>query len=513
MRVLFALLAIAIGCAGHDHTHDDHEHDVGEDPRPALSFTDWTETTELFIELRALVVGQDSPCAAHVTKLEGFVAPAEGRVTVTLRGGPNEETFVAEAATQPGIFRPVARPTSAGTRRLIVRIEAAGVVAEHDLGDVTVFASVEAAVEGIPEEPDAAGLITFLKEQQWPIPFATAVVAERSLRPSLRVHGAVRARPDGELVVAAPVAGRLSSLDGAFPHLGDRVEVDALLGVIAPRLEAADLASLELAVRSGELEVGFAQRERERLETLRGEGAVPERRVQDALHAAEEAQASLSAAQRRLGQFRRVQRPGGRGEGTVQLRAPFAGTITAIDAAPGAFVEAGAPLFRITDLERVFIEARVPEVDVPAVATVDAGWFTPEGSEHPIELAPGSLVARGGALDDTSRTLPLAFSFDNTTAHLPIGAFVDVFLATGPARVVTAVPGSAIVDDSGTPVVFVQVEGEAFARRIVRLGAREGDFVEIESGLTTGEHVVTTGAYSVKLAASSGSVPAHGHSH
>jgi multidrug efflux pump subunit AcrA (membrane-fusion protein) len=75
------------------------------------------------------------------------------------------------------------------------------------------------------------------------------------------------------------------------------------------------------------------------------------------------------------------------------------------------------------------------------------------------------------------------------------------------------VPSSAIVDDAGRPIVFVQVEGEAFERRPVTLGAREGDRVQVLAGVKPGEHIVTRGAYLVRLASLSTSVPAHGHVH
>jgi multidrug efflux pump subunit AcrA (membrane-fusion protein) len=75
------------------------------------------------------------------------------------------------------------------------------------------------------------------------------------------------------------------------------------------------------------------------------------------------------------------------------------------------------------------------------------------------------------------------------------------------------VPEAALVDDSGASVVFVQTEGESFERRPVRLGIRDAGYVEVLQGLSAGEHDVARGAWSVKLAASSGAVPAHGHSH
>jgi multidrug efflux pump subunit AcrA (membrane-fusion protein) len=75
------------------------------------------------------------------------------------------------------------------------------------------------------------------------------------------------------------------------------------------------------------------------------------------------------------------------------------------------------------------------------------------------------------------------------------------------------VPAAAIVDDAGRPIVFVQREGETFERRAVTLGTRSGDLVQITDGIRTGDRVVTRGAYLVRLASLSTSVPAHGHVH
>jgi membrane fusion protein, heavy metal efflux system len=78
---------------------------------------------------------------------------------------------------------------------------------------------------------------------------------------------------------------------------------------------------------------------------------------------------------------------------------------------------------------------------------------------------------------------------------------------------VLAIPQTAIVDDAGRKVAYVQLEGEAFERRLVTLGMQSGGWVEVTSGLARGERVVTRGAYEIKLAAASGAVPGHGHAH
>ena len=102
---------------------------------------------------------------------------------------------------------------------------------------------------------------------------------------------------------------------------------------------------------------------------------------------------------------------------------------------------------------------------------------------------------------------------DNASTRFTLGMQAQVSLVTGEPSRLLALPEEALVDDGGTPVVFVQVEGEAFERRIVRTGIRELGYVAITSGIAEGEHVAVRGAYSVKLAASSGALPAHGHSH
>jgi RND family efflux transporter MFP subunit len=514
----YALLLALLGSLScHSHGHSDahsNEHGSGtNEERPTLSFTHWTEAEELFIELPALVRGMQSPCAAHVTKLDGFSPLAAGRVTVILSGTAGEERFEASIATSPGIFRPVVKAKTSGKRNLAVEIRSPEGSARHDLGEITVYDTVAGARTTAPAGPDSAGRIAFLKEQQWPIDFGTAVATERPIRSHLRATGIIRPRTDGELVVSAPVAGRVATSGRSLPQLGTRVTIGDTLGLLAPRLEAADLASLELAVTSADLELRYAQRELQRLENLRSEGAVPERRVQDAVHAVEEAKASQSAAKRRLDQFRLGQRTTGRGEGSVQLRAPLSGTITEVRVAPGAFVESGAVLFRITDLTQLWLEARVAEIDIGQLGMPRGASFRVEGQSDFVELSAESFVARGHVVDPDTRTLPLLFAVDNASGQLAPGAFARVLVVNGHEKTTLAVPESALVDDRGVFVVYVQQAGEAFERRIVRVGARDRGYVEVASGLRTGERVVTRGAWSVKLAASSGSIPAHGHAH
>jgi membrane fusion protein, heavy metal efflux system len=107
----------------------------------------------------------------------------------------------------------------------------------------------------------------------------------------------------------------------------------------------------------------------------------------------------------------------------------------------------------------------------------------------------------------------VTFAFDNRARKLAVGQTTSLYLLMAETAATPVVPAAAIVDDAGRPIVFVQREGETFERRAVTVGARSGDLVQILAGVTAGERVVTTGAYLVRLASLSTSVPAHGHVH
>ena len=515
---------LLLACQRHDHPHgaepagheseEAHGHGHGDSSE---SITHWTDKTELFVEFRALVVGQDSAFAAHLTRLSDFKAVVAGRVTVVLSGGEApEERFDIAGPTVPGIFRPVARPKHAGVRGLSLLLQSDTLSDAHVLGEVTVFPDADAAAHAAaPAEAESGAGISFLKEQQWPIDFATVEVTERSLRPSLAASGTVRARADGEVHVTAPVSGRLVTAGEAFPRIGMHVERDQVLVTMAPRLGGeVDLASLELAAAKARLDVEHARRERERLEGLLAAGAVPERRVIAARRDEAQASAELTAAQRRLEQHGRVQRAGATGSaGAITVRAPIAGTLVAVDVAPGMFIEEGREMFHVVDLDRRWLEVRVPEANIGRVEHPAGAWFEVDGIDTSFEVAGDQLVTTGGVVDVRTRTVALIFAIDNPGRRLRVGMFARVHVLTGIPVTAVAVPPSAVLEDAGQEVVYVQTEGETFERRAVRLGVRDGAHVEVTQGVRPGEHVVVRGAFMVKLASSATEAPAHGHAH
>jgi hypothetical protein len=75
------------------------------------------------------------------------------------------------------------------------------------------------------------------------------------------------------------------------------------------------------------------------------------------------------------------------------------------------------------------------------------------------------------------------------------------------------IPRAAIMEDYDSKYVYVQVSGESFDKREIVTGIDDGINVQVLNGLKGGEWIVSHGAYHVKMASMSSSIPAHGHSH
>ena len=498
----------ASACSGPEPAVTDTVADA--EPLPVVE-TRWTTRSELFVEYPPLVEGQTSRFAIHVTDLSTFEPVRKGRATVHLTGARDRE-FAVDTPGRPGIFAVDVTPTQAGRYRLAVVLDAPGLTDRHDLGDVTVLTAADAAAVVMAEEPED-GSIPFLKEQQWTLDFATAPAERRQMGASLLLAAEIEPRTGGQVDVTTPVAGRLA---GDLPprSVGSHVARGETLAEIIPHSgHGEDRPALELAVAEARDAVELARAERARVERLVEVGALPTRRQLEARLAEQTAEARVTAAEAHLAQLDSTRRGEGEGARNIRfvLRTPMSGIVAESDATPGASVEEGARLFRLVALDRVHIVGSLPEAALSRVDELVGAELEVPGFGAPVALA--RLIAVGRVLNPDTRTVPIIYELRNPDSRLAIGQAVSLRVFVSAATEAVTVPDSAIVDDAGQPVVFVQVAGESFERRAVELGNRESGLVQITGDVAVGERVVVRGAPFVRLAALSPQVPTHGHTH
>jgi multidrug efflux pump subunit AcrA (membrane-fusion protein) len=219
--------------------------------------------------------------------------------------------------------------------------------------------------------------------------------------------------------------------------------------------------------------------------------------AQDLAAAGPEAQESgralLEAARRRLQLFDVprgfVDELARRGEPQrdVTLVAPASGFVTAKDVLEGQQVEAGMPLFTITDLSRVWVQANVYESEAALVQLGQRAVVSLPYTSG-VQLA-GTVTYIDPFVDPATRTLTVRLEFTNPDLLLKPAMYVDVTLDTV-QREGVVIPEEAVLDSGTRRVVFVETAAGHYEPRAVRLGIRGDGKVQVLDGVRAGERVV-----------------------
>jgi membrane fusion protein, heavy metal efflux system len=482
-----AALGMLTACGG-GAADDSDEHEHG-----AVVITQWNDSTELFLEYPHLLAGEATGnWAIHLSSMKDFKPITMGSLTIrfTSADGP-AETFTIDSVARAGIFLldpVIARP---GRYQVELSLESPQVSSRHVLSGVTVFAQES----DIPhEDEEDGGGIAFLKEQQWQIAWEIVAAREDAVQNTTLAPGEIAA-PDGALVeVSAPLDGIAdATANRNAPSVGQTVRAGQVLVVLAPTVQDGGFAQARARLERLEREVA-------RDERLYAAGAIPQRRLEEARHDLEVARAEVNAIGGGVGADYRL-----------RLTSPISGVVAQRSFVPGGRVAAGTQLFTIVDPRTAWLRVQVPAQAATGIPRDARATFTTDGS--PQVRTTSRLVSVGNVLDPRTRAVSVVFEVADAGGLFTFGQLAQVAVPTGGTVNGVVIPNTAIVDDNGTPVAYVQVGGETFERRVLALGASDGRRTHVVDGVRPGEMVVTTGAYQVRLASMSGDDFAGGHAH
>ncbi len=560
-RVSYAGGGHGSGGASHANEADAHG-DEGPDP---ISVTLFTPKVQLFMEYPHLVVGEQAEFLAHVTVLATGEPVRSGSMMFELTApGGAVRKLTWDAPKRDGLFVPEWTFEAAGKHGLRLIVDGPQVQEAIEVGELIVHANADAAFHAAEAaaEPDPPDLVQFLLESQWKIGTLYEPVSKRTLVHRLPLPGRIVAPQGASAVVSPPFAGRLLRPQGGkLPQIGDRVEAGQVLAMIEPQLPATEIVQLsanraqvrsletELALRELDLDtkalevdrsliqsearLEFARRAMDRAVQLREKGVGTEQqydganqtlRLAEAEHEAAKAmKRSYERAHERLVDLRAKALPSEREAAAntsvyqMPLVAPIAGEIVSVRHIEGEHLDAQTELFRIVNVEHVWIEAEISEFDLSELAESPGATMTlpayPERSFNILNGGGGRLVNIASIVDPETRTVSVVYEMPNSDGLFRAGMFANVYLETRTATNAVALPEAAIVKDNGRPTAYVLVDGENFQRRDLEIGVRDNGFFEVKGGVTEGERVVTTGAYAIKLASLSPASFGEGHGH
>jgi len=175
--------------------------------------------------------------------------------------------------------------------------------------------------------------------------------------------------------------------------------------------------------------------------------------------------------------------------GYAKVRTPISGVVSDRAVYPGEMAASGTALISIVDISKVVARANVPMKEAAAIKPGRPARLTgPDGDIS------GVVTVVSPAVDPSTTTIEVWVQADNPGEILKPGATVRVSIVAETLRDTMVVPAAALLnsDDGGQKVMVVTSDNVAHERR-VNVGIRQGDRVQIISGLQSGDQVIVSG--------------------
>lgn len=327
-------------------------------------------------------------------------------------------------------------------------------------------------------EPEEAARFGIKTKEITPEPFTSTIRVTGQLVPSTTDPGAISASTSGILTFTTPLS------------VGSKVSKNQVVAKIAARSASGDNPNaMALAA------VSAAKRELDRIRPLLDDGIATMSEYNAALAAYESAKASVSQSS-----------ISGNVVSTVN------GTVLEVLCVNGQYVETGTMIARVSQNSLVTLRADLPAAQTRYLSSItDALVKSPvTGEWMRISELGGKRVDRSD-IPSTGGYTPVIFEFRTSKDFMP-GSNVDVELIESTKNDCIVIPRSALIEQGGEYYAFAKTGAHAYVRCRVECGAFSGDYVEILSGIKTGDNIVVEGAQTVKMAETSSVVP-EGHSH
>lgn len=193
----------------------------------------------------------------------------------------------------------------------------------------------------------------------------------------------------------------------------------------------------------------------------------------------------------------------------MTIYAQFGGTVLEKQLLPGAYIMPGDRLYSLSDLSTVWLYADIYEKDIAGI-TVGQPVMVSSGA-YPGETFTGQVTFINPVLDDPTRTVKVRVEMANPTGKLKPNMFVNanVQIPLGESLVI---PESSLLDTGSRKIVFVAQGEDTFVKREVVTGQQADGYIQILSGLQSGDTVVTAATFLIDSQTKLGSFGSHaGH--
>lgn len=298
----------------------------------------------------------------------------------------------------------------------------------------------------------------------------------------LKFNGLVNFNPDKVANIFPLISGIAQNVNA---KLGDYVRAGQVLGTV----RSSDVANFDNAVAQAKAQVAVTKKQLQQQQDLFGSGLASQVDVTAAQANYDQAVAALLAAQRVLNVNGNSQ------NGQFTIKAPISGFIVQKNVTNGMAIRTdnGAPLYQISDLKNVWVEANVYEENIDKVHPGDSAQVTTLA--YPDKVFRGRVGATLNVLDPNSKVMKIRVVLSNPNYLLKPQMFATVRLTHAqPDQKALAVKSSTLVFDHSQYYVVVMTGGKRVQLRPIDLIGINGPTAYVKAGLKPGERLVASDA-------------------
>ena len=184
---------------------------------------------------------------------------------------------------------------------------------------------------------------------------------------------------------------------------------------------------------------------------------------------------------------------------TLELFAPISGTVIEKMATQGQYIKAGAPIYRLADLSKVWLVLELFPEDAKAIRLGQKVSATTQslGSES----FEGTVEFIEPTVDPKMRTVGVRVAIDNESGFLKPGEFAQatltIPLATneGMQQETVVIPRNSLLSIGKTSLAYVETKPGEFQLRKIKTGPTVNGMVAVFEGIAAGENVVSKSTF------------------
>jgi cobalt-zinc-cadmium efflux system membrane fusion protein len=188
--------------------------------------------------------------------------------------------------------------------------------------------------------------------------------------------------------------------------------------------------------------------------------------------------------------------------------APFAGVVDSVSVATGEIVDPATPIFTVSDLSTVWVQADVAQKDLGLVNVGDA--VEVRVNAFPGRVFTGRITYIPDAILPTTGMAKVRVEVPNPGDVLRVNMFATVTILSPRGGDGVMVPSESLQEVNGQSVVFIPTGDRQFVWRAVHTGLVANGKTQITSGLAAGTPVVGDGSYWLKATLMQSTIPDQG---